>query len=258
MYRVTTPNAIARCPRRRGKWRNRHPVASRLSYRRTRRSACAFIRRRFSRNVRRCRSSVRSLAWISPKISVGRMPKVYTSGFERETRRRSNPGPVKFVGLVEDDSQRAWRAARQALAARALRGSSASRPRCRLTSGGIGRLRESSIGLCVIGRTRTRSRPSATRRKAVMTTQGRSLRPSVSPASASRLHKNDYRTIIPRKGVLAAPQAVNPKCSRCCTGILAGSRSGASLRFIRHVIKPHHAAVELLQPLILGGRGHDD
>ena len=107
MYRVTTPNAIARCPRRRGKWGNRHPVASRLSYRRTRRSACAFIRRRFSRNVRRCRSSVRSLAWISPKISVGRMPKVYTPGFERETRRRSNPGPVKFVGLVEDDSQRA-------------------------------------------------------------------------------------------------------------------------------------------------------
>jgi hypothetical protein len=66
-----------------------------------------------------------------------------------------------------------------------------SRPRCRLTMGGIGMLRDSSVGLCVIGRTRTRSRPSVARRMAVMMTQGRSLRRSVSPASASRLHKNE-------------------------------------------------------------------
>ena len=82
------------------------------------------------RNVWRWCSIRRSFAWISANISVGRTPKVQTPGFDRDTGLRSTPGQKNSLA-----------------SSRTIHEASASRPRCRLTFGGIAILRASPVGV---------------------------------------------------------------------------------------------------------------
>jgi hypothetical protein len=126
-----------------------------------------------SRAMCRCSRTRRNRSCSASNNSFGSTPYDHRPGRVRAIGRRSTPGQTNSFA-----------------SSRTIQESSRSRPRCRLTFSGSATAHSRSCGACVIGTTRTRTRPSVCLRTASTITQGRPLRTSVRPASVSLLQRN--------------------------------------------------------------------